>query len=206
MRSIATLQLNLGLDFKSGSRVTVGLEQPASVEEVRTALEGHRGRRDHPGDQRAARPERLVIDSQIEPAGGPAHPAKLDEQFGIVERIQLDHGRAYVRRAGGAQRGLRDHLLAARDLRVHRVQVRAEVRRPGDHRLDPRHPDHGRRLLADGEGGDHGTVAAFLTILGYSLYDTVIVFDRIRENVPRLPRATFSQVVNRSMSEVLTRS
>jgi SecD/SecF fusion protein len=51
-----------------------------------------------------------------------------------------------------------------------------------------------------------GTVAAFLTILGYSLYDTIIVFDRIRENVPRLPRATFSQVVNRSMSEVLTRS
>jgi SecD/SecF fusion protein len=51
-----------------------------------------------------------------------------------------------------------------------------------------------------------GTIAAFLTILGYSLYDCVIVFDRIRENVPRLPRATFSQVVNRSMSEVLTRS
>jgi SecD/SecF fusion protein len=32
------------------------------------------------------------------------------------------------------------------------------------------------------------------------------VFDRIRENVPRMPRATFSQIVNRSMSEVLTRS
>ena len=51
-----------------------------------------------------------------------------------------------------------------------------------------------------------GTVAAFLTILGYSLYDTIIVFDRIRENVPRMPRAAFSQIVNRSMSEVLTRS
>ena len=51
-----------------------------------------------------------------------------------------------------------------------------------------------------------GTVAAFLTILGYSMYDTVIVFDRIRENVPRMPRAAFSQIVNRSMSEVLTRS
>ena len=50
------------------------------------------------------------------------------------------------------------------------------------------------------------TVAAFLTILGYSLYDTIIVFDRIRENVPRMPRAAFSQIVNRSMSEVLTRS
>ena len=50
------------------------------------------------------------------------------------------------------------------------------------------------------------TVAALLTILGFSLYDTVIVFDRIRENAPRMPRATFSQIVNRSMAEVLTRS
>ncbi|HEY2651468.1 MAG TPA: protein translocase subunit SecD [Solirubrobacteraceae bacterium] len=50
------------------------------------------------------------------------------------------------------------------------------------------------------------TVAALLTILGYSLYDTIIVFDRVRENIPRMPRAAFSQIVNRSMSEVLTRS
>jgi SecD/SecF fusion protein len=42
--------------------------------------------------------------------------------------------------------------------------------------------------------------------LGYSLYDTIIVFDRVRENIPRMPRAAFSQIVNRSMSEVLTRS
>jgi SecD/SecF fusion protein len=49
-------------------------------------------------------------------------------------------------------------------------------------------------------------VAALLTILGYSLYDTIIVFDRVRESVPRMPRAAFSQIVNRSMSEVLTRS
>ena len=57
----------------------------------------------------------------------------------------------------------------------------------------------GRTVSAD-------TVAALLTILGYSLYDTIIVFDRVRENVPRMPRAAFSQIVNRSMSEVLTRS
>jgi SecD/SecF fusion protein len=50
------------------------------------------------------------------------------------------------------------------------------------------------------------TVAALLTILGYSLYDTIIVFDRVRENVPRMPRAAFSQIVNRSMNEVITRS
>src|SRR4051794_8519774 len=57
-----------------------------------------------------------------------------------------------------------------------------------------------------GREGTTSTVAALLTILGYSLYDTIIVFDRVRENVPRMPRAAFSQIVNRSMSEVLTRS
>ena len=50
------------------------------------------------------------------------------------------------------------------------------------------------------------TVAALLTILGFSLYDTIIVFDRVRENIPRMPSATFSQIVNRSMSEVVVRS
>ncbi|MCA1683245.1 MAG: protein translocase subunit SecD, partial [Actinobacteria bacterium] len=50
------------------------------------------------------------------------------------------------------------------------------------------------------------TVAALLTVLGFSLYDTIIVFDRIRENVPRMPRAAFTQIVNRSMSEVVVRS
>lgn len=49
-------------------------------------------------------------------------------------------------------------------------------------------------------------VAAILTIIGYSINDTIIVFDRIRENMPRMPRAAFSQIINRSMSEVLTRS
>ncbi len=50
------------------------------------------------------------------------------------------------------------------------------------------------------------TVAALLTIIGYSLYDTIIVFDRVRENIKRLPSAAISQIVNRAMSEVLGRS
>jgi SecD/SecF fusion protein len=46
-----------------------------------------------------------------------------------------------------------------------------------------------------------------LTILGYSLYDTVIVFDRIRENAPKIgTRSTYGAMVNRSIWETLTRS
>jgi len=50
------------------------------------------------------------------------------------------------------------------------------------------------------------TVAALLTVLGFSLYDTIIVNDRLRENMPRMPRATFGQISNRSMNEVVVRS
>lgn len=50
------------------------------------------------------------------------------------------------------------------------------------------------------------TVAALLTVLGFSLYDTIIVNDRLRENMPRMPRATFTQISNRSMNEVIVRS
>jgi len=53
------------------------------------------------------------------------------------------------------------------------------------------------------------TVIAFLTILGFSLYDTVVVFDKIRENAERLGSSkgeTYGEMVNRSMNEVLMRS
>lgn len=50
------------------------------------------------------------------------------------------------------------------------------------------------------------TVAAFLTILGYSLYDVVIVFDRIRENEPLMRGHRYRDIVNRSVHETLTRS
>jgi len=50
------------------------------------------------------------------------------------------------------------------------------------------------------------TVAAVLTVLGYSIYDTIIVFDRVRENMPRMQRYTFADIANRSVWEVLRRS
>jgi len=51
-----------------------------------------------------------------------------------------------------------------------------------------------------------GTVAAVLTILGYSVYDTIIVFDRVRENLRVMPKANIATVINVSVSEVLKRS
>jgi SecD/SecF fusion protein len=50
------------------------------------------------------------------------------------------------------------------------------------------------------------TVAAVLTVLGYSIYDTIIIFDRIRENVPIMRAASFSDIANTSLWETIRRS
>ena len=53
------------------------------------------------------------------------------------------------------------------------------------------------------------TVVAILTILGYSLYDTVVVFDRVRDNTKGIGssgRLTYPQLINLSMNQTLARS
>jgi len=50
------------------------------------------------------------------------------------------------------------------------------------------------------------TIAAVLTFMGYSLYDTIVVFHRIRENSQRLVKQTFMSMANDSINQVLMRS
>mgnify|MGYP001547200979 CR=1 FL=1 len=50
------------------------------------------------------------------------------------------------------------------------------------------------------------TVAALLTVIGYSVNDSVVIFDRIRENVERLKDKKFSRVINISLNETLSRT
>lgn len=49
-------------------------------------------------------------------------------------------------------------------------------------------------------------VAAFLTIIGYSLNDTIVVFDRIRENLKSLRKEHYNTIVNKSINETLSRT
>ncbi|MBI5232576.1 MAG: protein translocase subunit SecF [Coriobacteriales bacterium] len=50
------------------------------------------------------------------------------------------------------------------------------------------------------------TIAALLTIMGFSLYDTIVVFHRIKENAQHLVKQTFMQMANDSINQVLVRS
>jgi len=49
-------------------------------------------------------------------------------------------------------------------------------------------------------------IAALLTVVGYSINDTIVVFDRIRENLRLAKKASLWEVINRSINQTLTRT
>jgi SecD/SecF fusion protein len=207
--SLAGNQLNLGIDFESGTRLNFAPERSASVEDVRGALEGE-GLDD--AEIQETENDRFgdgfqIQTGELQPGGVSAVKAAIGSEFGIQAgsfentSVGPTFGEQIARSAMLA-------IIFSLLLISAYVAFRFEAKYAVPVLIAVAHDiliTAGVYSLADKEVTS-GTVAAFLTILGYSLYDTVIVFDRIRENVPRMPRAAFSQIVNRSMSEVLTRS
>ncbi len=208
--ALATKQLNLGIDFESGTRVEVALTKQTDEEGVREALDsaGVSGaevqRESNPG---LGDNVFLIQSSTLKPSQINEMQRELEREYGIVED-------GFDSTSVGPTFGATVANSARNALIFSLLVICAYVA----FRFDPKFAVpvliaifHDILITAGvyaltGKEVTSGTVAAFLTILGYSLYDTIIVFDRIRENLPRMPRAAFSQIVNRSMSEVLTRS
>ncbi|MGI8660566.1 MAG: protein translocase subunit SecD, partial [Thermoleophilaceae bacterium] len=208
--AIAGIGINFGIDFESGTQITTPIQQAASVDEVRESLA--------PLDladaevQSVENPEVGANVFQLEtPTLGPGEVDRvrdvLDERFGLE---RADFAATSIGPTFGAQiaRTALIAIIASLALISIYIGLRFEAKFAVPVLIAIAHDiliTGGVYALA-GREVTASTVAALLTILGYSLYDTIIVFDRVRENVPRMPRATFSQIVNRSMSEVLTRS
>ncbi len=208
--AIASLGLNFGIDFESGTRMTAPLQQPASVDQVRSTLEplGYADAE----IQEVTDPElgENVVQIEVRQLAPPQVQSvedALDEDYGVAEAdfvansVGPTFGEQIARTALIA-------VIASLLLIALYIGFRFEWKFAVPVMIALAHDlliTAGVYALFDREVTS-ATVAALLTIMGYSLYDTVIVFDRIRENVPRMPRATFSQISNRSMSEVFTRS
>ncbi|HVP03669.1 MAG TPA: protein translocase subunit SecD [Solirubrobacteraceae bacterium] len=201
--------LNLGIDFTSGTRLTAEFAQKASEAQIRDAL----------GPVGLAKAEIQRISGKDFKNGqafqistetlSPSRQAKvestLDKRFGngsfSFETIGPTFGKTVANSAIIA-------IIASLIVISSYIALRFEWRYAVPVLIALMHD----LLITAGVYAllklevTTATVAALLTILGYSLYDTIIVFDRVRENVPRMPRAAFSQILNRSMSEVLMRS
>ncbi len=207
--AIAGKGINFGIDFESGTRITAPLTRSASVEDVRNAL-GSQGL----GDakiQTVDNPELgknvvQISTDTLAPKDVGAVNKTLDDRFGLaddpnVESIGPTFGESVANSALIA-------IIASLLVISIYIALRFEWKYAVPVLIALMHDiliTAGVYALV-GREVTTSTVAALLTIVGFSLYDTIIVFDRIRENVPRMPSAAFSQIVNRSMSEVIVRS
>jgi SecD/SecF fusion protein len=206
--ALATKGLNFGIDFESGTRVTATLEKPASVEKVRDAISplNLNDAKIQQGKEQGK--DTIQIGTgELGPGGVKRLQDEISKNFAVApegfssESIGPTFGRTVAKSAIYA---IIFSLLAIMGYIALRFEFKFAVPVIIAVFHDILITTGVYSLL--GRDVTTSTVAALLTILGYSLYDTVIVFDRVRENTPRMPRAAFSQIVNRSMSEVLTRS
>ncbi len=207
--AIGNKGLNLGIDFTSGSRVVAELNQSATESEIRDTLT--------PLGLRKAKIQRIsgaefrsneafqISTETLEPAERGQVEQALNKEFGggtySFQTIGPTFGNTVAKGAIIA-------IIASLIVISSYIALRFEWKFAVPVLIAVVHD----LLITAGVYALFGfevttaTVAALLTILGYSLYDTIIVFDRVRENIPRMPRAAFSQILNRSMSEVLMRS
>jgi SecD/SecF fusion protein len=201
--------LNLGLDFESGSRFQLAFEEQPSETAVREAF-ADLGLTAKVQETESVTEQGLlgfqVTTSVLQPEARNEVEDALQEQLGEFEVEQFDlvgptFGRQIVRNAITA-------IILSFIAMVVYLTIRFEYKLALPALLSvvqdvllsiSIYAFTGREVTA-------ATVAALLTVLGYSLYDVVIVFDRIRENVPILRGWKYRDIVNRSVAEVLSRS
>ncbi|OFW55674.1 MAG: protein-export membrane protein SecF [Actinobacteria bacterium RBG_19FT_COMBO_54_7] len=214
--ALITLGLNLGIEFKGGYLVKLQLDEPANVEDVRDIL----GRYSSEGLDKAivqTAEDGYVLTLRmpfIEDATTRNETIKnvenqLDEKYGIAETIQEEQV--------GSEWGQEISRKALIALGVFVVLIIIFI----TFRLEFKMAITGIIALVHdtlisvgiyaltGRQVTPVTVIAFLTILGYSLYDTIVVFDRIEENTNLLSksgRVAYSDIVNDSVNQTLMRS
>ena len=201
--------IEFGIDFESGTRITAPLVQPAEEDQVRQVLAGA-GLADAEV-QRVSTPGASANTVQISTES--LTPAEIDQLSDVLDE-RFGGGERYSATSIGPTFGqtVAQSAIVAVIASLLLVAVYITLRFEWKYAMPILIALSHDLLITAGVYALIGaevttaTVAALLTILGFSLYDTIIVFDRIRENVPRMPRAAFSQIVNRSMSEVIVRS
>ena len=207
--SLAVFQLNLGIDFKGGTQIGFTTPAPTSLTQVRLQAakvgQGNaviQGRGPSTNDKYKSfqiRTETLTTEESAELTANLKKTVSADA-FGI-KNVSASFGRQIAK---GAILAIIVSLL----LIVGYISVRFQWQFAVPAIVALLHDvliTIGIYALL-GREVTTATVAAVLTVLGYSIYDTIIIFDRIRENIPLMKRASMRQITNVSLWETIPRS
>lgn len=204
--SLAIQRLNLSLDFTGGTAIILPNPAKASVGEVRSALGAIGGTARiqlvDEGDTVRVQTEAIDLETEQEVVRSLVEVTGTAIDLTDVESVGPTFGRQIAERAVQA-------LLVFLGVVVVFISIRFEWKMAIGAIVALLHDlilTFGAYSLLRFEVTP-ATVVAVLTILGYSLYDTVVVYDKIRENVDEdQERLPYSAIVDRSMNQVLMRS
>jgi preprotein translocase subunit SecF len=208
--SLFTMKLNVGIDFTGGSIIEVGYPQAVELEPIRQALEAqgfgdaivqHFGSASEvlirlvpePGKDKAELSSQIIglleavsetdIDVRRVDFVGPQVGEELTEDGGLAVLYALIAILVYV-----AFRFEYRFSLGAVAALVHDVVITLGVF---------------SLLQLD---FDLSVLAAILAVIGYSLNDTIVVFDRVRENFRKIRKKTSIEIVNTSINQTISRT
>ncbi|HEX3807141.1 MAG TPA: protein translocase subunit SecD [Gaiellaceae bacterium] len=210
--SLATRGLNLGIDFKGGVQISFATTKPTNISSVRDAAKsvGHadavvqgRGKSSNNGnDYNSFQVDLKKLNPNAQTNLENAFVNQANARTPSVKNVSSSFGRQIAKAAIIAIlfsllvitlyiavrfKGI-SFAIPVIVAMIHDVIITVGV------------------YSLTGREVTENTVAAVLTVLGYSIYDTIIIFDRIRENVPIMRRASFATLVNVSLWETIRRS
>jgi SecD/SecF fusion protein len=202
--------LNFGIDFKGGTQITFRTDEPVALSDVRSQM-GAIGRPD------------AVVQGRGESAGGDRYTSFQVRTKSLTEAQQNTLAVGLENEIGASSSAVKN-VSSSFSRQIARGAILAVVVSFAlimlyiSLRFQWRFAvPILRTLFSDilitlgvyafsGREVTTATVAAVLTVLGYSIYDTIIVFDRVRENIPLMRRASFATIANVSLWETMRRS
>ena len=205
--------LRLGLSFTGGTDVTVKFEKPATIPQIQKALatigvtDGRINTLSKAGD---VANERYTIETQVDFGddtakiwGALGQIATVDRAQSEIQAVGPSLGKEYLIKAGEAlviAIAIQFIYIAFRfgwNYIFGLVGVIALVRDAA--------MMIGIYAIAD-KRADDAFLAAVLTVIGYSVMDTIVILDRIRENVKVMAGEPYDRIVNTSILQTMTRS
>jgi SecD/SecF fusion protein len=208
--SLALQGLNLGIDFRGGSQATFNTPQPHSVQQVRddAASVGQAG---------------AVIQGRGSATNGDEY-SSFSLRTESLDRGEQDSLQATLERdlqatdfgfknvsASFSRQILRGAIIAV-IVSLLLISIYVSARYQFTYAIPVLVALFHDLVIALGVYSLSGrevtasTVAALLTILGYSIYDTIIIFDRVRENTGLMKKSSFAAIANQSLWETIRRS
>ncbi|MGQ9573208.1 MAG: protein translocase subunit SecD [Dehalococcoidia bacterium] len=217
--------LRPGIEFAAGTTMTVRFEESVAAEDLRSALAsvGHSEAR----VQRTTEGDFIIRMGELEGAADvpPVGPAIPSEREAIEQALEEQFGPFTVRDFASVSEIVSREIARNATIAVIAAAIGILLYISWAFRSLPKPWRYGTcaiiavlhdTLVVIGAFSIFGKVfgmeintmfiTGLLTVIGFSVHDTIVVFDRIRENVTRNPGVEFAEVVNASLTETLARS